>query len=126
MANMTQAEVNAFLARSGTMPMNPNLVLQPKSAFLKESELHKNILAACKIRGWIAFHGSMAHSTFRTEGEPDFVILMPNGRTLMIECKSKKGKSTAEQLAIHAWARTLDHTVHVIRSMEEFYELIKP
>src|SRR5688572_4019426 len=90
------------------------------SGVAKESELHADILAECKKRGWIAFHGSMAHSTYRTEGEPDFVILANNGRLIMIECKTRTGKLSPEQLGIQQWAAKLGHTIHVVRSMEEF------
>lgn len=65
----------------------------------------------------------MAHSTFRTPGEPDFVILAEGGRALLIECKTRKGKLSPEQRAIVAWANKLGHTVHVVRSFGEFIAL---
>lgn len=109
---------------------------QPTSAFSaveKERELHAAILAECKRRGWIVFHGSMAHATFRTPGEPDFVCLAPpiDGmddsapRTFMIEAKTRTGKLSPDQRAIHAWAAKLGHTVHVVRSLAEFLEAVK-
>ena len=98
----------------------------------READLHQMIVDECKRRGWIAFHGSMAHSTFRTPGEPDFIILPDVGRmshfksnVWLIECKTRKGKLSPAQLAIHAWAAKLGHTVHVVRSFAEFLEVVK-
>lgn len=88
-----------------------------------ESDLHESIRKECLRRGWLAFHGSMAHKTFRTEGEPDFVILCDGGKVLLVECKTRKGKLSIEQAGIHAWAAKLGHSIHTIRSMEEFYRL---
>lgn len=120
MPNITQAEYNAYLAKSmrtvadagGNIPVS------------KESELHAAILAECKKRGWIAFHGSMAHQTFRTDGEPDFVILADAGRVFLIEAKAKNGKLSPAQAAIHAWASKLGHTVHVVRSFDDFCAIL--
>lgn len=88
-----------------------------------ERKLHNQIIEECKRRGWIAFHGSMAHSTFRTPGEPDFVILRDNGQVVLIECKTRDGKLSTAQLGIAAWAKRLGHTVHVVRSFEEFLSI---
>lgn len=118
MPRMTQSEVNAYLARN-----IPKLV--PAVGGDKEADLHREILAECKRRGFIAFHGSMAHSTFRTPGEPDFIILADKGRVILVECKAGKGKLSPEQRAIHIWADVLGHTVHVIRTLHQFIELTK-
>ena len=93
------------------------------SGVSKEADLHREIISECKRRGWIAFHGSMAHQTFRTEGEFDFTILADGGRVLLVECKTKTGKLSEEQTAIHHWARKLGHKPHVVRSINEFLSL---
>lgn len=87
----------------------------------RESDLHNDIMAECKRRGWIAFHGSMAERTARVCGEPDFIILGDNGRVLFIECKTKSGKLSTEQLGIQLWAGKLGHKIHVVRSMDDFH-----
>lgn len=116
---MTQAEVDAYNSRR--MPKEQ----KAESGCDKESELHGEIIAECKRRGWIAFHGSMAHQTFRTLGEPDFVILADNGRVFMVECKTRTGKLSTDQLAIKAWAERLGHQIHVVRSLADFIEIIE-
>ena len=89
-----------------------------------ERDLHSEIFDECRRRGWIAFHGSMAERTHRTAGEPDFICLCDGGKLLMVECKTARGKLSKEQQAMIAHARKLGHTIHVVRSMEEFLRLV--
>ncbi len=91
----------------------------------REKDLHEAILDACRQRQWIAFHGSMAHRAMRTPGEPDFVILAEDRRIFLIECKARDGKLTTEQLGIKMWAERLGHVIHVVRSVEQFLEIVK-
>ncbi len=93
------------------------------SGVVKEASLHEEIFDECRRRGWIALHGSMAERTCRTLGEPDFVILADSGRVLFVECKSRSGKLSPAQAALKHHAEKLGHTVHVVRSMEEFLEV---
>lgn len=95
-----------------------------KDKFARECELHEAILRECKQRGWIPFHGSMAHKTFRTPGEPDFIVMRNDGQWLAIEAKTESGKLSPDQQAIAAWAETLGHKIHVVRSIEDFFKLI--
>ena len=105
----------------GGMRTNPMLgTTHSSGACESERQLHEDILAECRRRGWIAFHGSMAHRSHRTVGEPDFLILLPNGRTLLLEAKSATGKLSAEQLAMQASATKLGHNYIVARSLDEF------
>lgn len=95
-----------------------------KAAVSREAELHEEVFAECRRRGWIALHGSMAERTCRTLGEPDFVILADGGRVLFVECKTRTGKLSPAQAALKFHAEKLGHTVHVVRSMEEFFEVL--
>ncbi len=90
----------------------------------REAELHEQVFDECRRRGWIALHGSMAERTCRTLGEPDFVILADGGRVLFVECKSRTGKLSPAQAALKFHAETLGHTVHVVRSLEDFLKLL--
>lgn len=90
-----------------------------------EADLHSDIMAACRARGWKAFHGSMAESTRRTLGEPDFVILCDAGQLLLVEAKSRTGKPSKDQQLVHAHASRLGHTVHIVRSMKEFEKVCR-
>lgn len=90
-----------------------------------EAFLHRQVTEHCRAKGWLAFHGSMAHKTFRTPGEPDYVILLPQSKTLLIECKTRVGKLSIDQLGIQAWAEKLGHCVHVVRSYEDFLSILR-
>lgn len=98
---------------------------KPAEGVEKESQLHNDILEECRLRGWIALHGSVAHRTFRTAGEFDFTILASDGKVFLLECKTKTGKLSEQQFALHHWAKQLGHNPQVIRSLSEFYEAIK-
>ena len=91
----------------------------------KESDLHEDIGRYCREGGLLAFHGSMAHRTFRTLGEPDWIILMPDGRLFMAECKAKGGKLSDAQQGVIRWAEKLGHTIHIVWNFEQFKELIE-
>jgi len=93
-------------------------------AVKRESELHDQILAECQRRGWICFHGSMAHATHRTIGEPDFIILRDEGRVVLVEGKRPGGKLAPEQLALKFWAEKLGHKVATVYSFREFLDLL--
>ncbi len=106
---------------------------------IKEAALHDAIIDECNRRGWLYFHGSMAHRTRRTVGEPDFVILanvpdatrdsvIPTAKkpvVFLIECKGTNTKLSVDQLSLHAWAAKLGHTIHVVRTVEEFLQVLQ-
>lgn len=89
-----------------------------------ERDLHSQIFDECRRRGWIAFHGSMSERTHRNLGEPDFIILTDDKRALLVEAKTANGKLTIEQQAMIAHAKKLGHTIHVVRSMEDFFKIL--
>ena len=129
----TQLEVDAYNARQNAVRMTPETGCE------HEADLHADIKAECRRRGWIALHGSMAHKAKRTEGEPDFIILgtvksekgnwtvdrgADSPRVLFIECKTRTGKLSVAQNAMQAHAAKLGHTIHVVRSFEDFLKII--
>jgi hypothetical protein len=118
---MTQAEVDAYQMRHRKKDESDYV---SKVGCDKESELHAQIFDECRRRGWIALHGAMSERTHRTDGEADFSIMASGGRRFDIECKTRTGKLSPAQLAHHHHAKTLGHTIHVVRSFEEFLKLI--
>jgi len=89
-----------------------------------EAGLHGDIMQECKRRGWIYFHGAMSQATARTVGEPDFTILADKGRVFFMEVKTKIGKLSIDQRALAMLASHLGHTVHVVRSIGDFFTLV--
>ena len=117
---MSQFSSEWLFAREARMGKKQTVA---KSGCDKESELHEKIFAECRRRGWIALHGAMSERTHRTAGEPDFTILL-NGLVLFIECKTRIGKLSSAQVAMIHHAKRLGHTIHVVRSFEEFLKLL--
>lgn len=139
MPSMTNSEYLAYLARHQCQP-------GAQGGCDDEAELHQQIAAECLRRGWLAIHGRMDCASSVTVGAPDFVIMTDRcvhcglsvksgacqgvldhgltAKTLYIEAKTKVGKLSPPQLAFHAWAKKLGHTVHVVRRFEEFCELL--
>ena len=110
--------------------LNPHLFSQAalppaaRNGVISEASLHEEIFDECRARGWIALHGSMAERTCRTLGEPDFTILAEAGRVLFVECKTRTGKLSPAQTALKFHAEKLGHTIHVVRSLEEFRQIL--
>lgn len=120
MSRISSFEYSQILAR---MSKNKARSPAPEDAVKREGDLHEQIIYECDRRGWIAFHGSMAHRTHRVEGEPDFVIFADAGRVIAVEAKARSGKLSTAQLGIIAWAKKLGHAVHVVTSLREFLEI---
>lgn len=129
MPRMTQAEWNAYEARrsrSATTPGQIGVFNGPGfDAVSDESALHNEIVAYCRGRGWICFHGSMAKRTARNLGEPDMCVVTDGGRVYFVELKTKTGKLSPEQASTIAWLTKLGANCAVVRSMGEFLELVK-
>ena len=123
MVTRTDSWLRAYEARNYHPETIKQLTLSEDARL--EGELHNEILDECRRRGWIAFHGSMAHRTKRTEGEPDFEILADRGRSFYIEAKTKIGKESPAQLGVRIWAEKLGHKIHLVRSIEQFIELVR-
>ena len=121
MSDFTSTWLAGYTAR---MSQTGRTGLTSPDAVARESDLHEAVFDECRRRCWIALHGSMAERTCRTLGEPDFVILADGGRVLLVECKSRTGKLSPAQFALKHHAEKLGHTVHVVRSLEEFLKLL--
>jgi hypothetical protein len=123
MMGISIADYLAMAARlQGGVSQAPNTVNRPEP----ERDLHNQILTYCRARGWPAFHGSMAHRTHRSPGEPDFIIALPLGHTLFVECKRHGGKLTPEQNRMIALLQTLGHHAAVARSLAGFLDILQP
>lgn len=126
MPRMTQAEYRAWLAEHDHITEHGKSFAGEKmDAAISERELHNDILEYCRARGWVVFHGSMAHKTRRQIGEPDFLIFPGCGKILLVECKTKTGKLTPEQAGLKLQLAKLGIEVHIVRSLAEFEQLTK-
>jgi len=90
-------------------------------------DLHEPIMAYCN-RQWPRIKYIRARSDMPsgiTVGCHDFTLFLPGNRTLCIECKKKDGKVSVEQAGWIKEMAMLEHIVHIVRSMEEFYALVE-
>lgn len=103
-----------------------HLVLESK-AVERESDLHDQIISFCKTQHprWMFIHARMDQRSTIPVGAADFVIFMPGGKILILECKRKGGKCSPEQMGWALQLELLGHTAHVVRSMEQFHKLIQ-
>ena len=115
--NWTHAELIAYEARRKTLDV------KPADGVEREKDLHEQILAYCRSRGWIPFHARMDKPSTATIGQPDFLIWADGGREFAIECKSRTGKLSVEQMALRAQANRLGHKVYLVHSFREFVEV---
>lgn len=90
-----------------------------------EKNLHRDIEQYIRLRGFLAFYGRMDKKTGRVKGEPDYICLLPMGRTLYIECKVARKGLDDNQKAIKTHMETLGHTMHVIRNLVDFIALCR-
>jgi hypothetical protein len=120
MPRFTEADYKAFLARSFKDTKRTG-----ETSCENESELQQQIAADIKRRGWVCFFSRMDRKTSARVGTPDFVIALENGRTLYLECKTKRGKVSESQAATIAWLRKLSHHVEVVASFQEYQQAVE-
>lgn len=90
-----------------------------------EGDLHDQIEAECRRRMWPVIHSRMDMRTTTAKGVPDFVIFASLCRVFCIECKTKTGKLSVEQAGFKLMLNRNGHNYHVVRSFNEFLEIVK-
>lgn len=125
-----------FQAGSAVRALNPDVpeigghapqpaVIVASAAVEDEGDLREQIRKEIVRRRWCVFCGTTAARSRRTVGEPDLLVFADRGRVFPVELKSRTGKLSPAQNAVHHHLRSLGHTPHVIRSLEEFLEVVK-
>jgi len=125
---MTNAEYLALQARiiAGKLRKTGEKAVdsEPQTPTGHESDLHFDVIAELRRRGWLYFRGNMGERTGRTLGEPDFTIIGSKGRVFFVELKTRTGKLSPAQLAVMTHANSLGSQIHVVRSMKEFHAIV--
>jgi hypothetical protein len=88
----------------------------------KEKELDLKISHYIKDRGLYGFHDKSRG--VNKAGHVDWVIALPNSRTLWIECKAKKGRLSEEQKNNMLLLKGFGHEVYEVRSFKGFLDII--
>lgn len=96
-----------------------------KAKIERELDLHDQIIRYCNAQWpkWKYIHARTDKRSTIAAGCQDFTIFAP-GRVLCIEVKRPGGKLDPDQ---QGWAKEmqmLGHTVHTVRSMDEFIALL--
>jgi hypothetical protein len=116
-----------YLAACARMTKTKQPTLPAFASNKSEAALHQEIIDFCKaqVPRWKFIRCRMDLPSSIEVGAHDFTIFASYGRVFSIECKTAKGKLSNEQLG---WAHEMNlngHTVHVVRSMEEFLAIVK-
>jgi hypothetical protein len=69
-------------------------------------------------------NGARMKAMGRRKGAPDMVFMLTNGQVAFIEFKAPKGRQSPEQKAFEKQADKQFIEYHIIRSFEQFKELI--
>jgi hypothetical protein len=91
-----------------------------------EKELHRQIMAHCDAQWprWKYLHSRMDKRPTQDVGVPDFVIALPQGRTLYVEAKRPGEKVSTAQRDWHKEMAKLGHVVYVVHDMKEFLSVL--
>lgn len=92
-----------------------------------EEDLHEMIISWCRRQDpQIPFgHGRMDKKTGRTPGEPDFYLMLPGGRLLLIECKTETGDVSPDQKLFASSCKSVGHEVFIVRGYAAFLQLVR-
>lgn len=119
-------EFQAMQERANRGMKNKPLSVPDKtsSAVEREIPLHNKIIAYCDSHWppWCYIHANPAKKSTIGKGVNDFTVFLPGGKVFCAEIKTKDGKLDADQLIWRKKMEMLGHTIHVIRSLEEFIE----
>ena len=88
-----------------------------------ECELDKKIANYCRDKGWYHFHDRSRG--INKAGNPDWIICMPKGRTIWIECKAANGRLSEAQKTTITQLLGLGHEIYEVRSFKRFLEIIE-
>jgi len=96
---------------------------------MKESEIQKEIVSYCKKCNFLVFRMNVNNKSYNIkglpEGTPDLLIITPAGNNMWVEIKNETGKLRPKQIEFHEKLRKYNQDVYVVRSLEEFIEILK-
>jgi len=124
---VNRANFNAMVARKPSLLNQLGLEVEKpkKMKAVRESEIHRQIKGWCG-RNNVPFDTSrMDKRTGRVRGEQDFTLYAPGGVTLLVEVKTATGNLSMDQEQRHAELWQNGHKVHVVRSYDEFRDIVR-
>jgi hypothetical protein len=101
-----------------------SIIARPSNVAL-EKDLHALILSYCRDNRIYVVHSRMDKRATNNTGTTDFILAMPQGRTLWIEAKRKGGKLSPEQTITRHVLRALGHQHYVVWNYADFVSIVK-
>lgn len=115
-------ESRASLGKGGQLPEE----IAAKQEVKSERELQNLMASLLNQRNIYFVMSRMDKRSMTRRGTPDFFCAFPNGQAEAFEAKTPEGKLSEEQHQNHLEYKTkTGKNVHVIRSFEQFFNLIK-
>ena len=99
---------------------------ESKNGVEREADLHNSIIAHCRANRWYFVHSRTDKSTTQAKGVADFILFLPKGRVVCIECKRKGGKLSPEQNIVRHVLRALEHDYFVVFDFAQFLAAVTP
>ena len=124
MPNWTRDQLMIHDAKTGKKSTVNKSWVESKASE-REKDLHIAIILECRRMGFAFVHSRMDRATTQSKGVPDFIIALPEGKTIWIECKSKSGKKSPEQMAFDYHLRKLEHRSYEVRSLDDFTSILR-
>lgn len=59
------------------------------------------------------------------QGTPDLLVLLPGGKVLWVEVKTRVGRIRPDQVQMHERLRNTGHDVIIVRSVDELIDAMK-
>jgi hypothetical protein len=120
MTRFTQSDIDRLNSKNSRQP----IPVAQASERRYERDLHDEILTECARRRFYVVHSRMDRATTQAKGVTDFIIAMPDSKTLWVECKRKGSKMTPEQNVTAHVLKALGHRHAVVHTLAEFIALL--
>lgn len=107
----------------GMIPQSAYVMGEPVAPGEEIEKLHGPILKWLKDNKVPHYHARPDQESGLTKGAPDFAVFLRQ-KTILIECKTVKGKLSVDQNAWKMMAEKEGFTVHIVTSMDAFHALV--
>ena len=91
----------------------------------RERDLHEQTVQELRNRRVYFVHSRMDKPATNGLGTPDFIVAIPNGKTLWLELKTATGKLSQEQQTAKHMLENAGHEHHIVRSYKQLLEVLK-
>lgn len=98
---------------------------QAKADTRREKELQKDMENLLRQRNIFFVRSRMDKRTSTRKGIPDFIIILPRGRALMVEAKVEGGELSQDQRDVFTdyWTQT-GQVVHIVFNLDTFRTIL--